>query len=148
MHWGQVGLLLPDSHEPKQGPAGVVDLGFSTLHVCALLAGLKILSPPTICHLLGDEELAGLGHLSADSPAGMGVRIKTEHVWTPTILSGKEMWCPLMGLPQEFKGQAVSALTILQAQDLGGAAPEAEESMHSLGIHPAPPESYPGPGGW
>lgn len=128
-----------------------MDLGLSTLHIRALLAGLKILSPAAICHLLGDEELAGLGHLLADSPAGMGVRIKTglgtERVWMPTVLSFKEMWSPLMGLPQEFKGQAVSALVILQARDLGGAASEAEESMHSLGIHPAPPESYPGPGG-
>lgn len=112
-----------------------MDLRLSTLHVRALLTGLKILSPPTICHLLRDEELAGLGHLLADSPAGMGARIKTglgtESVWMPTVLSCKEKRCPWLGLPQEFEGQAASALAVLQAQDLGGAVPEAGDSMHS-----------------
>lgn len=59
----------------------------------------------------------------------------------PTVLSCREKQCPWLGLLQEFEGQAVSALAILQAQDLGGAVPEAGKSMHSQGIHPAPPQS-------
>lgn len=61
--------LLPDSHEPQQGPTRVVDLWCGTLHISALLTWLKVLSPPTICHLLGEQELAGLGHFSACHPA-------------------------------------------------------------------------------
>lgn len=49
--------------------------------------------------------------------------------------------------PESLRVRQPSAKAILQAQDLGGAVSDTGESMRSQGIHPAPPESHPGPGG-
>lgn len=51
----------PDSHEPHQGPARVVDLRRGTLHVTPLLAGLEVFPPAPVHHLPGQQEVAGLG---------------------------------------------------------------------------------------
>lgn len=125
-------MLLPDSHEPQQGPTRVVDLRCGALHIRALLARFKVLSPPAICHLLGEEELAGLGHLLACSPVRMGQRIRQD--WGqgtfgcpcfPAANRSCALPCPQLGLPQESEAQAASVLVISQAQDLGGAVPGA-----------------------
>lgn len=59
----------PDGHQPHQGPARVVDLGPGALHVAPLLTGLEVLPPASICHLSGQQEVAGLGDLCTGSPA-------------------------------------------------------------------------------
>lgn len=56
-----------------------MDLGCGTLHISTLLTGLKVLSPAAILHLLGDQELAGLGHLLACSSEGIKQRHKCHY---------------------------------------------------------------------
>jgi hypothetical protein len=54
-----------------------------------LLTGLKVLSPASICHLPGQQEIAGPGHLCTGNPVEIR-RLKTpfqgEH---PTLAVGR-----------------------------------------------------------
>lgn len=46
-----------------------MDLGLGTLHITPLLTGLEVLAPASVRHLLGQQEVAGLGDLCTGSPA-------------------------------------------------------------------------------
>lgn len=78
-------MPLPDSHQAHQGPARTVDLGPGTLHVTPLFTGLKVFPPTSICHLLGQKEVAGLRHFCTSSP----VESKTRHL-RPHVLGGSK----------------------------------------------------------
>ena len=92
---GQASSPPPDGHQPHQGPACVVDLGAGALHVAPLLTGLEVLPPASICHLAGQQEVAGLGDLCTGSPAETS---KTRD----TVMPG-EVPAPLLALARPLR---------------------------------------------
>lgn len=77
---------------------------------------------------------------------GWGRESDRAHPCFPAANRSYALPCPRPGLPWEFQAQAVSALLISQAQDLGGAVRGAGDPTRSQGIHSSPPQRQAGAG--